>query len=1013
MIRFLINRPVSVIMSFISIIILGIVSINLIPVSLLPNIAIPEITVKIAIDNISVDNIENNYVKPIRDELLHISDLDKISSYSYNGSGYIKLRFNYGTDIRYASIEVNEAIDKLQPYMPEQFVRPTVIKASATDIPIFYISTTLKKSIRSDDNKFIELSEFTENVIKKRFEQLKEVAIADISGMEYPRIELKADMNKLNQLGITVQKIEDILLQNNISMGSINLVNGIYSFNIRYQDLLNDRDDIENLIIKVDNRLVRLGDLIAVNVRTEPGKGNFLNRENKGITMAIIKRDDAKISKLKSELSELIKQLNIDYPEIDFEISRDQTELLDYSIRNLRNSLLIGSILAILVVSIFMQDIKSSILIGISIPIGLAISLFMFYLLDISINIISLSGLILGIGMMIDNSIIVIDNISQKQHLKEGGIDNIVDGTDEVVRPLISSVLTTSAVFIPLIFLSGISGALFYDQAMAVTIGLISSLIVSITLIPVLYKVIFVSNSDSKIKLTTNSTLLESGYMKGYNYISNRKISFTALTFLLIFIGVISLIFIEKERFPTFDQTDAIVNIDWNKNINLEENLNRIKAISAIIEAKTEIVNSSVGEQAFVLNDNSPLSVSEAEIYFDTESNKVREDVEYLITNYLHENYPETAVSISKSNNLFDKLFETDNAPLEVQLWSNGSDIVPKYEQIIDIEKQIYKRLNIKPIEKPPMQQCYQLSLKLDMIRHYNIDIEDLKTAIYRSVNSMEIFRLQQGTRDIPVVIVGEEQDLSERLKNVTIAIDSVNLVSLINFVSYKRSANYKTIYGGKDGVYIPLSYMVYDNNLDSIIAEIDEITDRYSDVSVKYTGSIFSNRDLFNELIIVLIISILLLYFILASQFESVWQPFIVFIEIPIDIAGAVFLLLLTGNSINIMSIIGIIVMIGIIINDSILKIDTINNLIAEGLSLDDAIKVGGNRRLKPIVMTSITTIMAMIPFLWGDDMGTELQKPLAYAVIGGMTIGTFVSLYFIPILYKLTYKGQAKHTT
>ncbi len=1019
MINFLIKRPVAVIMTFIAFLILGMASINLIPVSLLPDIAIPEITIQVSVPDKPVNEVEQNYISSIRRCMLQLSHLGDIRSTSTNEQGIIRLTFRYGTDINYAFVEVNEKMDGLMASMPSDFERPRIIKASATDIPAFYLTVMLKQKY-SDERKerFMELSEFCEQVIKKRIEQLPEVAMVDISGMEYPEIRISADLDKLRILGIDYNTIQSALEENNISLGNIRVRNGMYEFNVKYATLLKNRRDIENISIRSGNRIFTLKELTQIDVRPKSGKGVFIDKNGQAVIMAVIKKSDARMEKLKEETRKLMDNLNEDYPRLHFELSRDQTELLDYSISNLQSSLLIGGILAFLIMLLFMKDLKSPVLIGISIPVSLVVSLLFFYLFKISINIISLSGLILGIGMMVDNSIIVIDNISQYYSKnRQNVIRAAASGANEVIRPLISSVLTTCAVFVPLIFLSGIAGALFYDQAMAITIGLGASLIVSITLIPVLYA-IFYRNPDRKQpreKLRVFGWMqfyqnIENSYARGYDRIFKNRRWFLLGSLLFLFTGVWAFVQLEKERFPTFEKAEAEITIDWNRNISVDENEKRISLLASQIDSLTIRMSCMVGEQSFILEQGNMLGASQSVLYFQALNTTGRERILQLIGQWMEKNYPEALYDVSPPETIFEKIFGEQESPFEVRLWTSGKDPVPAPEKLRAISNDISKVSGKIPDKKMPLQEYYKITPRFGRIKLYNVPIDRLTRVLKKSLNRLTLFTLRQGQYEVPVVLTGKQEDIHTVIRSERVISGDKGSVPIDQLVEVKRIAGYKVLQGGKEGAYASLSFNIHDNELTDMQNQVKQVLKNYPDVHEKFTGTLFSNRTLFKELVIVLVVALLLLYFILASQFESVLQPFIVFIEIPIDIAGALLLLWLTGNSLNLMSMIGIVVMTGIIINDSILKIDTINGLVRRGYPVPEAIHIGGKRRLKPIIMTSATTILAMVPFLWGHDMGSRLQQPLAWTIIGGMTIGTFVSLYFVPLCYYYLNKSYAR---
>ncbi|HSH52450.1 MAG TPA: efflux RND transporter permease subunit [Bacteroidales bacterium] len=533
MVNFLVKRPVATIMSFIAFILMGIVASQRIPVSLLPDIDIPEITIHISRDNTSLHTLESSVVTPFRKQLLQVSGVKDIQSETKNNQAVIRLLFEFGVDIDYAFLEVNDKIDAVMAYMPKDVQRPRIIKASATDIPVFYLNIS-ENTNYSSQRSFLQLSEFINNVIKKRIEQLPEVAIADISGIVFPEIYIKPYESKFRNLNLTISDLQNAFVQNNLNPGSILIQDGHYQYNLMFDNELKSVEDISNILINKDERVFRLGELAEIGTRTRERKGLYLNGRLESVNLAVIKHSSAKMNNMKEEVSKVLEQFQKDYPELNFDISRDQTLLLNYSISNLKQSLVIGCILAVFIMFLFIRNPRAPLLIAFSIPVSLVISLLFFYIIGLSVNIISLSGLILGVGMMIDNSIIVIDNIAQYNKRGDNLLHAIVNGTNEVIRPLISSVLTTCAVFIPLIFLSGISGALFYDQAMAVAIGLFVSLIVSVTILPVLYKLFHV-NYNEKSKRHFVLFDLEKYYNKWFDFVfSYRRIIFPVFSVFIL-----------------------------------------------------------------------------------------------------------------------------------------------------------------------------------------------------------------------------------------------------------------------------------------------------------------------------------------------------------------------------------------------------------------------------------------------------------------------------------------------
>jgi multidrug efflux pump subunit AcrB len=1012
MVRFLITRPVAVIMTFLAAIMLGIVAAGRLPVSLMPDIDIPEITVSVSRPDVSAREIENTVVSVMRRNLLQVPGLSDVRSESRNGSALIRLSFKYGNDINLAFMEVNEKIDGAMNNLPRDIERPRIMKASATDIPVFMLNLTLAKGQESDE-KFTELSEFAETVIKKRIEQLPEVAMADLTGQVKREIYIQPDRQKLQSMGLTVEDIAAAVEINNINIGSILVKDGKYLYNLEFSSYLKELGDVKDIYIKSGKRILQLKDVAEVGIRQERPRGLYYSNGKRGVTLAIIKESTSKMAALKQKMSEMITLFRADYPQMDFEISQDQTRLLDYSISNLKQSLWAGGILAFVLMFFFLKDGKSPLIIGFSIPATLVISLLFFYITGLSINIISLAGLILGIGMMIDNSIVVIENITQWIDMGESLINACVKGTNEIITPLISSVLTTCAVFIPLIFLSGISGALFYDQAIAIVIGQGVSLIVGISLLPTIYYLLYKNGKKGMLtRLVEKISIkgLEQRYEGGMKFFFRYSKTVMAVFMGTIIIMVYFFITMEKEKFPAVKQDELLIKVDWNENIDTRENLGRI---SRLIEASGDNVvqsNGFIGEQQFLFNRDYDQSYTEAKIYIKATDYNVMETVRKSAYDFVTKNYPDAEISVAPQQNIFEKIFSAGETPLVVEVSLMKEKEVPPVSSMNVVIDKLRSGYPLANVTMPPLEDKITLRIDPEKMLLYNVNPNTLFSNLKTSLNRNNIGELRSSHEIMPIVLADREKVINEIVSTGFIPNKTGQLIPANQLVRVERTHDYKSITGGLNGEFVPVNMDVTTNVPAKVTAEIRTMVTADPTLDVRFSGGLITGQRLFKELAVVLIVSLMLLYFILAAQFESLTQPIIVLLEIPIDIAGALFLVKLWGGTINIMTMIGLIVMSGVIINDSILKVDTINNLRKEGMGLKEAIFTGGSRRLKPILMVALSSLVSTFPMLFSGGIGSELQRPMALALIGGMSLGTVVSLYFIPLAYWFIYRGSER---
>ncbi len=816
MIKFLIHRPIAVSMTFLAILVLGMVASSLIPVSLMPDIDIPQITVQVNSKNAPARQLENSVIKALRQQLSQVAHLTDIHSETRDEKSVISLSFEYGANIDFAFIEVNEKIDQGMNSYPREVSRPRVIKASVTDIPVYYLNLTLKnqapRSISKEgqppesqvsvSQRFIELSSFTNQVIRRRLEQLPEVAMADISGLVYPELLVVPDMQKLETLQLSLNQLEGIIQSGNVSLGNLLIRDGQYQYNVRFNSTLSTKRDIENLYFKSMGRLLQLKDIAAVSERAQKRKGMVTFNGKDALTLAVIKQSDARMGDLKARLDNLVGQFNTDYPDIDFSITRDQTQLLQYSISNLGQNLIWGALLAFMVMFLFLKDFKSPMLIGVSMPASLIISLIFFYLMDISINIISLSGLVLGLGMMIDNSIIVIDNITQHRERGSSLIDASVNGTNEVLSPMLSSVFTGCAVFIPLIFLSGISGALFYDQAVAVVIGHFASLLVSITIIPVYYKIIYSKGNISgqnKWLSKVNSLDYEALYEKTFRLVMRHQLIVWSVIVAFLLGAVLLYFDLPKTRLPLLTKDEILLSIDWNEKINAEENKRRVQKIMTAIDSSITQNTCLVGEQQFLLERKAEADAAEAVIYIKAKTSNDLAVVQETISNYLNRNYRQAVFSFKEADNLFNMIFTEEESALIVRL-RPVDDAGPEQNKMLkNALLDVQKILPDKLMDKISWQE--HLVLRADAVKliTYDISFDDLYGKLKTAFSENELFLIRDNQDFVPLVLGGKSNNISEVLAHTYVANKKGELYPIRELVTEVRDYDLKTIIAGQE----------------------------------------------------------------------------------------------------------------------------------------------------------------------------------------------------------------------
>ena len=998
MLNRLLDRPVSVSMIALVLVILGCVGISSLPVGLIPDVDIPYVTVQVDAPDMSARELDELVVRNLRQNLIQIYHLNDIHTEARDGGATLTLDFDQGCNMDFAFIEVNEKIDRSMSSLPG-ISRPKVLKASATDIPAFFINVTQRDS---GTDSFMDLSDFTSNVLAKRIEQLDEVAMVDISGSVRREILIVPDLDRLTAIGMSVDAFRAALSEANVRLTNLMIRDGEYRYNVNFRSFASDRDDIASVYFKSGDRIFRIDEVASVQEQAAPASGLDRSDGRLALSLAVIKQSDARMSDLKKAMDTLLGQFREDYPEVEFALIRDQTELLEYSISNLILNIIIAILLDCLIIFLFMKDLRSPLLVSLSIPLSLVISFFALYLLGMSVNIISLSGMLLGVGMMVDNAIVLTDNITARWLRGDTLRDAVVLGTGEVSGAMLSSVLTTCAVFIPLVFLNGLAGDLFFDQAVTVTVLLLVSYLVTVVLLPVYYHVLY----RRKESFTPNRFLAKLEFGRGLriydncvNFFLGHRWLVWALPLLCCVLSALSLNYMTKTKLPPISYSDAILNIDWNSHISLEENCRRIAALEEMAGADVLQISSMVGVQQFALSHSPDQAVNEASIYFKCDSPESLENLKSRFAGRFSSEWPDAVYEFGTSGNIFEMVFGEKEAELTARLRaSSGDRLTP--QGVKPLVETMDRALPMADIAAIPVKKDVLYIADPELLSLYGVSREALSTVLRQSLNGNQVFDIVQGNRTVPVVLGTDKMEMEDLFSTATVQTEEME-IPLRKLLRQTFEEDFKTIVSGEEGNYYPVAIDVRSSDARQAMETVRGICRDNGGYEVSFTGAYFTNAEMIRQMTIVLLIALALLFLILASQFESLLQPFIILSEIVIDLGFCLVFLWITGAGINMMSLIGTVVVCGIVINDSILKIDTINQLVKAGMEVEAAIHESGHRRLKAIIMTSLTTVLSVAPFLSRGNMGADLQYPMALVIIIGMTVGTLVSLFYVPAVY------------
>lgn len=987
MISALIKRPIAVFTIIGTLVISGFACLPFLPVSLLPMISIPRIIVDVDYPGMGALEIENQVVRYLREEFRQIHQLDRVESKSGDGKGYIYLDFKYGTDLSRLIFQVNEMVDRFMPFLPAEVARPNIVKTSLADIPVFKVNFFFRD--KKENEHHLQLSQYVKSNLKKRLEVLPGVAFVDINGVEEAEAFVIPNLDRMRALGLEEKDIENLIEENNIDFGNILVLSGNYQYHLKLGSNLRSVNDLENLAFNQNGTIFRLKEIADIKLGKKQRGGKYFWNGEKAIELTIRKHADAQLYYLKKEVARVLDDVISKNPSLAYSISADSADLLNISIENLKTSLFYGVLFAIIISILVFKNWKLSLGIVLPVLMSIPVSLFFIFCLKMTLNVISLGGLILGAGMMIDNSIILIDNIQNHENLGAKLFDACLLGTNEVIIPLLSSILTTCSVFLPLVLVKGIAGVLFYDQAISVSIALGVSFVICCTFIPTFY---FILGGTPK-----NKTLPAKG---------NRPMSFLfscqGKTMKWQTLGLVAFLFsiypllnlIQLDTFPKLTRTSAIIDINWKTYCSDED---QIQHLSKFLKNQSGWIGDysiQLGEPQFMIKSNFEyLNHCKVDVSIKSDFQKFALGVK----EYFHTNHPGADVSITFQKNPLDEVAFNQKPPVLLKFFSNNRDTLPDLKLI----QPLIDCLNREKVKLiiPELIPEYHVEILSEKSLQYGVAPSKIIEALSNAFKNKEISAINYLQEKMSIVFLKRELTMGNALNAVKVKnLSGINL-PVSHFIRLKSSSQYRFINGDEEG--ISLNILVSEFNQE-LINEVKKIAQNIPDIKMVVDGQFVENQKLIKELTWILLLGCMLLYLILVLQFESFVQPLIVLTLIPIGICGAMAFLWFFDQSLNLISFTGLVVLSGIAVNDAILKVDTINRFSAN-YPLADAIELAGQKRLRPILMTSLTTILALIPILFSKGLGAELQQPLVFVLVGGLLASTFGSIFFLPVLYQI----------
>ena len=1016
--KFAVKYPVSVLMLTLAVCLLGTISYNKLGTDLFPDLKNPALYVEVKSGQRPPEEVEKLITTNVESTAARQEGVKSV--YSVTKVGYTKVTVEYGwdQDMDAAFLDLQRSVSSLSQDESIEEVNVTRYDANAT--PIMTIALT-----HNEVKDMNELRKIAENYMRNELVRVDGIADIQLNGQEQAIVEISTNPYMLEAFGLTADGIASQItaINQNVSGGTI--TDGDIQYTVKGVNLITSLQDIENIIVAFKENSstgsssssestssagktkapVYLKDVASVSIRNkEPENlaryngerclGISIYKENKYNTVNAVENLLAKIDEFRKSL-----------PGYDFHIISNQGEFIGSSINEVKDSALMGIILAVIILYLFLRRINMTLIVSLSIPISIIATFNLMCFNGLSINIMTLGGLALGAGMLVDNAIVVMENIFR--NMEENNLppaEAAVRGTSEVAGAITASTLTTIVVFLPIVYLQGAAGELFKEQAWTVSFSLLSSLFVSILFIPML-----ASKFMRKKENTTSHAITIKGFGNFIGKVLKRKYLVIAIATILMVVSYLMLPLIGMEFMPKTESKEFSILVTMEPGTRLKSTDN---AVGTIEDAIRTLGQDDIEWQYTLVGPSNLESQSGGKLESENQSQikvKIKKDskldADYFITN-INENYPlpeGVEISYEKGESALQSILGTEGAPLVIEV--KGEELELLDELCTEIKEKITGIPGIYDIKSSLEKGAPEINIKIDRLKSgiYGIDVATVSNQVSEKLAGKDAgtFETQGETIDINIKV--PEVTLSE-IYDIEIVQGEkkyrLGEIADIEITSAPKEIN--RINQSRTGIVTAMIEKQY--SLSHITPAIQE---KLSEVefpakySAKITGEEEMRQESFSGLGFALFLSILLVYMVMAAQFESLRHPFTILLTIPLAGVGCILAFLLTGQTLNMMAFIGIIMLAGIAVNSSIILVDAINRLKEEGHPLEESIKMAAQHRVRPIIMTSATTILALLPMCFGFGEGASLRSPMALAVIGGLLTSTIMTLIVIPCVY------------
>jgi hydrophobic/amphiphilic exporter-1 (mainly G- bacteria), HAE1 family len=1028
------RRPVTTVMIFAGVMLFGLISLTKLPQELFPPITYPQLTVFTAYANAAPEEIETLLTRPIEEAVGTVSGLKALKSISKEGISIVMAEFDWDQNMDFASLRTREKVDLIKARLPRDSSEPLVVPFNPFELPIMNISVTGERSP-------MDVRRIATDIIKDELEKISGVASASVEGGLEREIVVDVDQGKLNSYGVTVLDVSDSITNANLNYPAGTIKESFYEYLIRTLGEFEEVREIGQVVVKdtseedqylsydeklalkeISHRpsLVKVSDVAETfdTFKERTSYSRYNGRQN--VSVSVQKQAQANtmhvIRGVRGAFGRLEKILPAD---IRLEVVYDQSIFISDAINGVRDAAFQGGILAFLVLLVFLRSFRPSAIVTMSIPISIMVVFTFMHFGGISINMMSLGGLALGVGMLVDNAVVVIENIFRHREKGKSAEDAARDGAEEVSNAITASTLTTIAVFFPMIFVVGVAGQLFKELAFTVTFSLIASLWVALTLIPLLSCKLGDGNKKQSGAEAFSGGAGWKKFLEKYDrflrfFIARKKFGMTAV--IVIFVSSLFLVnFLEKELMPKTDQGQFIVHIDMPTGTKLETTNDVALKMEDVLLGVPDVrsVSSTVGSTSGGSSADivQRLGSHQAEMIVDLKEKRKNRTSDVVVT--LQEKVNEDAsfkdvdINFTLYAGVMSGAFGASGGkPITVEI--KGPDLSVMEEITRDISEKLSKIDGVIGIEDDAPESSPEVRILVDKDKAslYNISVVDLARAAQIGLRGFISSKFKEKGKefDIRVRLRKEDRGTYNDLSNVRIHSQTSGMIPLGVLAKLDRGKGPSEIKRSGQERTIVVSADVKDRKVSEVTSEVEGMISRLDipgGYMVRLAGESEEMKQSFVSLRFALILSLVMVYMIMAAQFESLTQPLIILFSVPLSLIGVLVTLFVTGTSISVIALLGVIMLGGIVVNNGIVLIDYTNILMQAGKSRYDAVVEASLARLRPIMMTALTTVLGLFPMALAVGRGSELRAPIAISVMGGLAVSTFLTLVVIPSVF------------